>query len=225
MYSRLASNGLGIIGTIICGIIAFSLFLVGYQERAAWNTDLVKTRCEYTSHEAVLTSCSEDCCEQSCIPVYHIGSDGTLYTTQSCSYECGMCNYNCWPTSCTFRYRIRSTGEYNTKKEKKNMQDSEKLAQNYLNSECPIGGSWICYYHGSDTSNVVNSQYNTTAWLVVSIIFMAFTGMGFVWILFTGIMTIRVAMNRRPSLQSGDREMVQPRHKRRRQRRTLIQDV
>ena len=217
MKCCIASNAGGaLISMIACAVIALSFF-VAYRTRIMWNKDLVQTTCEYTSHDVIRAICSHDCkCENSCTPVYFTGSDGMIHVTQTCSYKCDICYNDCWHASCTYRYMVEDTEEYITAQD---AQDSEISAQDYLKVKCPIGKRWICYYHATDTSNVVNSLYNTTAWLVGSSIFTAFSGISGMWFLYIIIVTFPFKVDR--AKPSNDREMVERRPRNRRTRRTL----
>lgn len=189
--------------TCVCLIITIPLFTAGYLQRVAWNKELVDTQCRWSRHDITPYSYTENCnciIETTCDNDYYYDYYGSPYVVENCVdvEHCSICQRQYFNTRCVYEYIAE--GSTYTDTVSKSSKNTQAQAQSYLKNTCPLGKSWKCYYHKSKPSDVVETPYNETVFLVFSIIFFIFSGTAILWLL------ISLCIWKCPSLSSKDIE-------------------
>jgi len=178
------------IGVILLGvlfvlglILSLCLYFPGYKQRVKWNDDFIETACTVASYSVEKDRCSYSCnCETVC------GFDHNQ-NQNVCRDECDTCYRDCYKAYYNSNYTVLENGSRNGNGNRNanehqivlsvrmflDSYTSSSKAKGGLNSQKPIGSTFLCYYHSGQPNEVQTTEYNEHRFFVSAIFFFVLT--------------------------------------------------
>jgi hypothetical protein len=166
---------LSVVGAVCVIVIGLPLYFAGFQQRVAWNRDLVPSTCEVTAHRIDHRQCTY-CCSTCYRTVCSTYDDEQTCHQQS--YCCATCYRDCWYGFYTKMWETNTTAQSEVVSIGSTIR-SEDTLRAILTSEYAIGRRWPCLYHATEIDRVTDKPYETQGWLIAAIIAFALGGLMF----------------------------------------------